>query len=69
MWQILVLTADSRRPIGASSAATISRWASACCLDPDTKTTKSSAYAEAWIMPTMMADVLVRAVCSLLISA
>jgi hypothetical protein len=43
IWQILVLAADRRNPIAASTAATSSRSASAWARVPATSTTKSSA--------------------------
>jgi hypothetical protein len=52
MWTTWVLAGDSRSPSGASTAATSSRSASVCERVPFTKITKSSAYAEARIMPT-----------------
>src|SRR5215468_1012123 len=60
MCTIRVLAGDSRSPSGASTLAISSRRAAAMSRLPWTSTTKSSAYAEGRIMPTLMSDALVR---------
>src|SRR5260370_41812477 len=59
-WTPRVFSGASRSPIGASTADTSSRSASAWCRSPNTIRTKSSAYAELWIMPASSEYLLVK---------
>ena len=62
MCTTVVLAGDSRSPSGASTFATSSRNACTWSSLPCTRITKSSAYAEARVMPMLVSDRLVMAV-------
>jgi hypothetical protein len=63
-----VLSSFRVRPLGASHSASRPLTCSACRLVWQ-QTAKSSAYAEARVMPTLISDALVRAVGGFLVSA
>ena len=52
MWVISVFSSDSRRPTVDRTSATSGSSASVCARVPETRMTKSSAYADHGIMPT-----------------
>ena len=52
MWVISVFSSDRRKPMVDKTSATSGSSASVCALVPETRMTKSSAYAERGVMPT-----------------